>query len=102
MGRGYRLIRGDRHRAASKWLEGSPELVIEVNSPSNTKAELADNANTTLLGNGALEVWVVSPEHRTITVYRRTGVTLYTTLDSVPVPFCDVEISVAEVFAGIV
>jgi Uma2 family endonuclease len=31
----------------SDWLEGSPELVIEVRSPSNTKAKLHDKAMTT-------------------------------------------------------
>lgn len=39
----------------AKWLEGSPELVIEVRSPSNTKAELHDKAMTTLAGAGSIE-----------------------------------------------
>jgi len=44
---------------------GSPELVIEVKSPSNTKDELHDRAMTTLAGDGAVEFWIVDPKlHR--------------------------------------
>src|SRR5271165_6361074 len=38
----------EREDAVDKWLEGSPDLVIEVKSSSNTRKELEDKARTTL------------------------------------------------------
>lgn len=61
-----------RHESEEKWLNGSPELVIEVKSPSNTRQEMLDKAMTTLAGDGAVEFWVVDPEKRAISVYRKT------------------------------
>src|SRR6266568_4484150 len=62
-------VREDRHRADPKWLNGSPEIVIEVTSPSNSKAELGDKAMTTLNGQGAIEFWIVDAKTRTVTVH---------------------------------
>ena len=39
---------------AEKWLIGSPELVIEVKSPSNSKQELYDNADGQFVRHGAV------------------------------------------------
>src|SRR5438105_2324955 len=61
-------VSGPRNRV-EKWLVGSPELVIEVKSPSNTKAELHDKAMTTLAGAGSVEFWIVDPKTSTVTVY---------------------------------
>src|SRR4051794_24953215 len=58
-----------RHNAVNKWLKGSPELVIEVKSPSKTKAKLHDKAMTTLAGDGALEFWIVDNDAKAVTVY---------------------------------
>lgn len=57
----------------TKWLEGSPELVIEVKSPGNSKAELHDKAMTTLAGSGSVEFWIVDPPAQTVTVYTKTS-----------------------------
>ena len=65
------VIRKDRHEAVDEWLLGSPELVIEVKSPSNSHREMLDKAMTTLAGEGAVEFWIVDPESRTITVHSR-------------------------------
>jgi Uma2 family endonuclease len=71
-------IREDRHQAVEKWLIGSPELVIEVKSPSNTKTELRDKAMTTLAGDGAVEFWIVDPETETVTVHSKLkGIHIY-------------------------
>jgi Uma2 family endonuclease len=70
-GAGVAAIRMDRHESMDKWLLGSPELVIEVKSPSNTKAELHDKAMTTLAGDGAVEFWIVDPETETVTIHSK-------------------------------
>jgi Uma2 family endonuclease len=53
-------------------LHGSPELVIEVLSPSNTRAEMREKASL-CLSSGAEEFWVVHPKRRTVTVMHRDG-----------------------------
>jgi Uma2 family endonuclease len=62
-----------RDNATEKWLQGSPELVIEVGSPSNGKDELHDKAMTTLAGDGAMEFWIVDTRSRCVTVYSKTS-----------------------------
>jgi len=44
-------------------LEGAPELVVEVLSPSNTAAEMLDRRNV-CLENGSREFWLVDLAHR--------------------------------------
>src|SRR3954453_23876206 len=56
-----------REQQIIKWLEGSPELTIEIASPGNTKHELRDKAMTTLAGQGSVEFWVVDPDTRSVT-----------------------------------
>ncbi len=53
-------------------LEGAPDLVIEVLSPSNTAAEMLDRRNV-CLENGAREFWLVHPEHRQVEVSTPDG-----------------------------
>jgi Uma2 family endonuclease len=59
------LQRWDEAEAAGGWLKGSPELVIEVSSPSNRrlhrKAEI-------YIEHGAEQVWIVYPKTKTVTV----------------------------------
>ena len=92
-------MRLDRHRRVEKWLLGSPELVIEVKSPSNTHAELHDKAMTTLAGEGAVEFWIVDPKTSTVKVYSRSsGVRVYAN-DAVPTPLFDCPIALDLLFA---
>jgi len=85
-----------------KWLAGSPELVIEVKSPSNTRAELHDKAMTTLAGAGSVEFWIVDPQTRTVTVYTATsGMHLYDGDMAVPVALFAGAIHLDELFAGL-
>lgn len=52
-----------------KFFEGAPDLAVEVVSPSDQAQEVTDKAAAWLAA-GAVEVWVVWPETRTITVHR--------------------------------
>ena len=87
-----------RDRQFEKWLIGSPELVIEVKSPSNTKAELHDKAMTTLAGAGSVEFWVLDAKTRSVIVYSAAGMRLYEGDAEVPLPFGG-QIRLAELFA---
>lgn len=89
-----------RYEAIEKWLVGSPELVIEVKSPSNTKAEMLDKAMTTLAGEGAVEFWIVDPATRTITVHcASAGIRIYGEGATVSVPLFGGRIGVSELLA---
>ena len=93
-------ISSTRDDAIVKWLEGSPELTIEVKSPGNTKSELHDKAMTTLAGQGSVEFWIVDPEARTVTVFTKTsGVYVYGIGLAVPVALLANRIHVSDIFA---
>lgn len=49
------------------YLHGAPELAIEVLSPSNTAADMAER-EAMCLENGCLEFWVVDPKRKTLKV----------------------------------
>jgi len=94
-------VSATRYDAIEKWLVGSPELVIEVKSPSNTKVEMHDKAMTTLAGEGAIEFWIVDPATRTVTVHRsHEGMHMYGDDLAVPAPLFGGCIYVTELFAG--
>lgn len=81
------VVHDTRDNAINDWLDGSPELVIEVRSRSNTKAALHDKAMTTLAGEGAVEFWVVDPKTASVTVYnKRRGMQIYAGDQMVPLP----------------
>jgi Uma2 family endonuclease len=71
---------------ASDYFFGAPDLVIEVLSPSNTKAEILERQEV-CLSNGCKAFWIVDPKRR---LMRVTGVDRKTvTYDcsmSVPLP----------------
>jgi Uma2 family endonuclease len=95
-------VSGTRYEAIEKWLEGSPELVIEVKSPSNTQAEMYDKAMTTLAGAGAAEFWIVDPETRTVLVHRKaSGMRIFGADEAVPLLMFDARIALSELFAGL-
>jgi Uma2 family endonuclease len=95
-------VRESRDEREEKWLMGSPELVIEVKSPSNTKAQLQDKAMTTLAGEGALEFWVADPKTASITVYSKArGVHVYRAGAAVPLPIAEAGISWETLFASV-
>jgi Uma2 family endonuclease len=61
------LVKLDRY-SDERIFRGSPELAIEVVSPSDTNAHLKAKVDTYLQG-GADAVWVVFPESRSVTIY---------------------------------
>ena len=90
-----------RFNAIPRWLLGSPEIVIEVKSPSNSKQELLDKAMTALAG-GAHEFWIVDAGTRSVTVHGRTsGTSVYKGNQSVPVALLNGEIDLRQLFAGL-
>ena len=63
------LIKAERwNSTGDNFLVGPPELVVEVFSPSNRKALMAQKA-ALYLRYGAEAVWVVYPKKRTVLVY---------------------------------
>jgi Uma2 family endonuclease len=81
-------------------LHGSPELVIEVLSRSNTKAEIREKA-ALYLSTGAQEFWVVDPKRKTVSVARRDAdPILYGAGDSIPVAMFESQLAVDLIFAG--
>ena len=56
--------------ASADWLQGSPELVVEVSSPSNGKLHRKADI---YLEHGAEQVWIIYPKTRTVTVVTPDG-----------------------------
>ncbi|NDJ15170.1 MAG: Uma2 family endonuclease [Acidobacteriia bacterium] len=54
------------------YLEGSPEVVIEVLSPSNSATEMYTKEQL-CLENGCREFWVVNPRNQTVRISTPTG-----------------------------
>ncbi len=80
-------------------LQGSPDLVIEILSPSNSKAEMREKA-TLCLTTGAEEFWIVHPKRKAVTVMLRSGQsTRYELGDRIPLAMFDAELQLTEVFA---
>ena len=50
-------------------MEGAPGLVVEILSPSNSRADIQDKLDD-YAGLGVRECWLVSPEGRTVEVLR--------------------------------
>ena len=84
-------------------IDGAPDLVVEVLSPSTRKRDLTDKA-TLYAASGVREYWLVDPRHRGVTVRafeantemtaRETGVVCSTILPAF-------ELDVAELFANL-
>jgi len=55
-------------------LQGAPELVVEVLSPSNTMSEINDREKL-CLENGSREFWIVDPDLCQVKVSRPDGIT---------------------------
>jgi Uma2 family endonuclease len=89
------LDRGERH----DWFE-SPEIVIEVLSPSNTMTEMLDREKL-CLENGCQEFWVVDIERRQVKISTPDGRTItYRAGQEIPLPLLNGgRISVDAIFA---
>jgi len=83
------------------WLRGSPELVIEIQSRSNT-AEQSEDKEITCLQGGAEEFWVVYPKLQKIRVAAGGAVRRYGAGDVIPVSvFPGFSLPIAAIFEGI-
>ena len=66
------FVRRERIRASGRptgFWPGPPDLAVEVLSPSDTISEV-DETMAAWLSAGAAAVWVVNPQHRTVTIHR--------------------------------
>lgn len=80
-------------------LMGAPELVIEVESPSNTAAELKDK-QLLCLANGCQEFWTVYPKLELVEVATADGIRHYRRGDSIPFRvFPGATLAVDDIFA---
>jgi Uma2 family endonuclease len=80
-----RWSRADKGEA----LNGAPDIVVEVLSPSNTVTEMAERC-ALCLENGSQQFWTVDDRRREIKVSTPDGVTRnFKSGDSIPLPFTD-------------
>lgn len=97
------LVRSERLRAQRKKVFfGSPELVIEILSPSNLAMDL-DHLREVCFQDECLEFWVINLEFQTVTVYRRgRKVNVYVPGDHVPLDTFGVSslVPVADIFSA--
>lgn len=95
------VVSWERWRATpgDGYLAGSPELIVEVLSPSNTAQEMSDKRSL-FLSTGCREFWVVNPRRQEVEVHYADGVSRYFGLaDRIRVSFVpDVEVRVAAIF----
>lgn len=68
------MISEERYRRdrGAGYIQGAPELVIEVLSPSNTMVEMLDKRDI-CLQNGAREFWLADPARRSVEVSTPDG-----------------------------
>ena len=63
------FVGNERAEILREIVEGAPDLVVEILSPSNSRADIVDKLND-YAGLGVRECWLVSPEGRTVEVLR--------------------------------
>ncbi|HEY0778339.1 MAG TPA: Uma2 family endonuclease [Gemmatirosa sp.] len=71
------LVRSDRvptGPAADKFVEGAPDIAVEIRSPGDRAGEVAEKV-AEYLATGTALVWVVEPRRRLVIVHTPDGVT---------------------------
>jgi Uma2 family endonuclease len=83
-------------------LSGSPELAIEVLSPSNTEHEMQDRRETLFQG-GCRQFWIVDTKSHAVTVWTHNGKNqIYRGTDSIPLePYAAAPLPLSKIFAAI-
>ena len=96
----------DQSRLHKHGYEGSPELIIEILSPSTSSKDMITK-RLLYERHGVKEYWIVDPVHRIVTAYRLEGAK-FTTFehfshkDTLTTPlFPGLEINLSQVFANI-
>jgi len=80
------------------YFEGAPELVAEILSPSNTRAEILDKKKLSL-ENSAQEFWVVDIDHRQVEISTPDGRTItYNSGQQIPLFFSATALAVDAIF----
>ena len=80
-------------------VQGAPEIVVEVLSPSNTAAEIYDKEKL-CLENGTKEFWVVDPDRRQVKVSTPDGHTItYQSGQEIPLLLFDAKVAVDDILA---
>ena len=90
----------DRFTAINRegFLKGAPDLVIEVESPSNTAAEL-DEKEALCLANGCKEFWIVYQKRKIVRVSTGDTIRRYKPSESIPLLlFPGHSIAVSDIF----
>ncbi len=84
-----------------EWFAGSPELVIEVLSPSNTASEMLDREKTCMRG-GCREFWILDPDLQLVKVSRADGhAATYEAGDGIPLNlFGGSTLAISTIFGG--
>ena len=95
----------DNYKLDERGCNGSPDLIIEISSPSTSKNDLTIKFDL-YQWHGVGEYWVIHPAEQTLLVYKLEEDRLYGRPDryawdgKVPVPLLgDLEIDLVEVFA---
>lgn len=78
-------VRWNEAKARNQYPAGSPQLAIEVQSPSNTRPRLRTKIEL-YLRNGSFAVCVVYPVKQTVVVFTDTEETEYRMGEHVPLP----------------
>lgn len=93
------VVSRERRRASRPlgWLKGSPEIVVEIISPSNNADELADREKTCFDG-GAEQFWIVYSKSRHVRVSFPDGRGIRYEVGQ-KIPAGDSYIDVAEIFS---
>jgi Uma2 family endonuclease len=89
----------ERHKVTGNddYLMGSPDLVIEVLSPSNTMQEI-DDKTAICMDNGCVSFWVVIPKSKTVSVREGTVTKHYAVSDLFSCALLKEPIKVQEIF----
>jgi Uma2 family endonuclease len=81
------FLRRERWDRIDRYLEGAPDLVVEVLSPSNGASEMLEK-QILCLENGCQEFWVVDPRRLAVSVSTATGPSrTYRTGQQIPLMF---------------
>lgn len=94
------FVAGERWRSTDPegYVQGAPEIVIEVLSPSNTAMEILDKEKL-CLDNGCREFWVVDIDRRQVKVSTPDGHTVtYRCGQEIPLMFGPAKLAVDAIF----
>jgi Uma2 family endonuclease len=88
----------DAETAADEYLQGAPELAIEVLSPSNTVDEINDKM-IICMANGCNSFWTVDQKRNIVSVTQGAVTTHYDVQATIVIASPYMEVKVAEIFA---